>query len=65
MTAYLDSRPARDRRLMRFVAFGLAIVLAIGGLTARLFYLQIANGTTYANLAQRNRTASRSHRPEA
>jgi len=57
VTAYLDSRPGHDRRLVRFAAFGLAIVIAIGGLTARLFQLQIANGTAFANLAQRNRTS--------
>ncbi|MDQ2966260.1 MAG: hypothetical protein M3R57_10475, partial [Chloroflexota bacterium] len=56
MNAYLDGRPAKDRRAMRFGAFGLAIVLAISCLTARLFYLQIANGAGYASQAQRNQT---------
>jgi penicillin-binding protein 2 len=52
---YFDGRPERDRRVMRFVAFGLIVVIAVGGLTARLFYLQIANGAEYASLSQRNR----------
>jgi penicillin-binding protein 2 len=54
---YLGDRPVPGRRGIRFVAFGLAVVIAIGGLSARLFYLQIANGAAYATLAQRNRSA--------
>jgi len=38
-----DDRPAADRRILRFVAFGIAVVLAVSGLTTRLFYLQITN----------------------
>jgi penicillin-binding protein 2 len=56
VNTYLDGRPEIDRRAIRFIAFGLAIVLALGGLTARLFYLQIGQGTDLASLAQRNRT---------
>ncbi len=52
----LDGRQEHDRRAMRFLAFGLVIVIAITGLTARLFYLQIAHGADYATLAQLNRT---------
>lgn len=49
--------PALPRvSLMRFTAFGLVVLLGIGGLTARLFYLQIVNGHQYATLAQTNRT---------
>jgi penicillin-binding protein 2 len=47
---------AEHRRPSRFVIFGLVVVLAITGLTARLFYLQIANGAAYAGLAHQNRT---------
>ncbi|HYH91583.1 MAG TPA: penicillin-binding protein 2 [Candidatus Saccharimonadales bacterium] len=36
--------------------FGLVVVLGMGTLTARLFYLQIANGTQYATLSTRQRT---------
>src|SRR5215207_9309428 len=38
------------------MAFGLAVVIAIGALTARLFYLQIVNGAELAALAEYNRT---------
>ncbi len=56
MTTYLDSRPRSVRRLSRFLTFALVIVLAVGGLTARLFYLQIVDGGRFATLATRNRT---------
>jgi penicillin-binding protein 2 len=56
VTAYLDNRPRPVRRLTRFVAFALIIILAVGGLTARLFYLQIVDGGRFAVLATRNRT---------
>ncbi|HEY0443027.1 MAG TPA: penicillin-binding protein 2 [Candidatus Limnocylindrales bacterium] len=55
VNAYLEGHEARDRRVIRFVAFGLAVLLALGGLTARLFYLQIANGNQYTSLAESNR----------
>ena len=56
MTAYLDSRPRPVRRLSRFLSFALIVILAVGGLTARLFYLQIVDGGRFATLAARNRT---------
>jgi penicillin-binding protein 2 len=56
VTTYLDSRPRPVRHLSRFLAFGLIVILAIGGLTARLFYLQIVDGGRFATLAARNRT---------
>ena len=57
MNTYLDGRrePA-TRRLSRFLVFGIAVILAMGGLTARLFYLQIVNGGEYTTLATANRT---------
>jgi penicillin-binding protein 2 len=55
VNAYLEGHQARDRRVIRFVAFGLAVLIAIGGLTARLFYLQIAHGNQYTSLAASNR----------
>ena len=57
MNTYLDRRrePA-TRRLSRFLVFGIAIVLAMGGLTARLFYLQVVNGGQFTALATANRT---------
>jgi penicillin-binding protein 2 len=42
---------------MRFLVFGLAAVLAIGGLTTRLFYLQIVSGGQFAALSEGNRTS--------
>ncbi len=56
MNMYLDGRPAPERRFSRFVVFGLAVVLALGTLTARLFYLQITNGTEYSAISNRQRT---------
>jgi penicillin-binding protein 2 len=47
---------ARDRRLFRFIAFGLAVVLATSVLTVRLFYLQIVQGGKYDAIADRNRS---------
>jgi penicillin-binding protein 2 len=38
------------------LAFALIVILAVGGLTARLFYLQIVDGGRFATLATRNRT---------
>ena len=56
VTTYLDDRPRPIRRLSRFIAFGLIVLLAVGGLTARLFYLQIVDGGRFATLSARNRT---------
>jgi penicillin-binding protein 2 len=47
-------RPSRD--LSRFLVFALAVVVAVTGLSARLFYLQIIDGGRLATLAPRNRT---------
>jgi penicillin-binding protein 2 len=56
VTTYLDARPRPIRRLSRFVAFGVVVLLAVSGLTARLFYLQIIDGGRFATLSARNRT---------
>jgi penicillin-binding protein 2 len=54
---YLDGqRPLSARRFSRYLVFGLVVVLAMGTLTARLFYLQITNGTEYAAISNRQRT---------
>jgi penicillin-binding protein 2 len=57
MTGYLDGHPEPTRPGIRFLVFGLAAILAIGGLTTRLFYLQIVSGGQFAALSQGNRTA--------
>ena len=54
--AYLISKPDRDRRPLRFVAFGIVMVLIFGVLTTRLAYLQISNGTVLAARAESQRT---------
>jgi penicillin-binding protein 2 len=52
MTPYLDGRPAATRPGSRFLIFGIAVIIAIGGLTTRLFYLQVVSGGTFAALDQ-------------
>jgi penicillin-binding protein 2 len=56
MNSYLDGRTQVSRPGTRFLVFGLAAILAIGGLTTRLFYLQIVSGGDFAALSQGNRT---------
>jgi len=56
VTAYLDHRPRPVRSLSRFLTFALIVVIAVSGLTARLFYLQIVDGGRLATLATHNRT---------
>ena len=56
MTTYLDNRPRPIRRPARFIAFGLVTLIAVGGLTARLFFIQIVDGGRFATLSARNRT---------
>jgi len=56
VNTYLDGKPLSTRRFSRYLVFGLIVVLAVGTLTARLFYLQITNGTEYAAISNRQRT---------
>lgn len=56
MNVYLEGRRPYSRPVSRFVAFGLAVVIAVSVLSARLFYLQIVSGGQYASLAEGNRT---------
>ena len=56
MNTYLDGRAPAQRRFSRFLVFGLAVILALGTLTARLFYLQITNGTEFAAISNKQRT---------
>ena len=55
MSAFLDDRPKPVRSLSRFLTFVLIVVVAVSGLTARLFYLQIVDGGRLATLATKNR----------
>ena len=56
VNTYLDGRPVDARRLSRFLVFGLIVVLGVSTLTARMFYLQVTNGTQYSALSTRQRT---------
>ena len=55
---YLLQHRERDRRPIRFVAFGLVTVLVFSLLTLRLGYLQITNGRAYAAQAEANSTVT-------
>ena len=55
MNPFLDGRPMATRPGSRFLIFGIASILAISGLTTRLFYLQIVSGGQFAALSQGNR----------
>ncbi len=55
---YLLQYKERDRRPIRFVAFGLVTVLVFSLLTMRLGYLQITNGRAYAAKAEANSTVT-------
>ncbi|HLQ47506.1 MAG TPA: penicillin-binding protein 2 [Candidatus Dormibacteraeota bacterium] len=56
MSAYLDGRRESSRPLSRFLVFGLAVVIGLGSLSARLFYMQVVSASDYSALAQSNRT---------
>jgi penicillin-binding protein 2 len=56
VSTFLDERPKPVRSLSRFLTFALIVIIAISGLTARLFYLQIVDGGRLATLAVRNQT---------
>ena len=53
----LDGRRETVRPLSRFLVFGLAVVVSLSALTARLFYLQVVNGGQFTALAEGNRTS--------
>jgi len=44
VSTFLDERPKPVLSLSRFLVFALIVILAVSGLTARLFYLQIVDG---------------------
>jgi penicillin-binding protein 2 len=56
VSAFLDERPKPVRSLSRFVTFALIVVFAVGGLTARLFYIQLVDGGHLATLVTHNRS---------
>lgn len=54
-----DSAPVTRNLAPRFIAFGIAIVLAVSGLGLRLFQLQLAEGSTYAAYQEQQLTTKR------
>ena len=56
--AIVDERPTRERQLVRFLAFGIAVLIGVSGLTARLVYLQFVRGQVYQARAEQNRTVT-------
>jgi penicillin-binding protein 2 len=56
VNTYLDGRREYTRPLSRFLLFGLVAIVGLSVLTARLFYLQVLSGGTFATLAEGNRT---------
>ena len=56
MNGYLDGRRESSRPLSRFLVFGLAVVIGLGSLSARLFYMQVVSASDYSALAEANRT---------
>lgn len=56
MSEYVLGRPEppQNRLGVRFGVFGLIVVLVVGALTTRLFYMQAVQGGYYDDLAQRN-----------
>ena len=56
----MADRPAPQRNLApRFIAFGIAIILAVAGLGLRLFQLQLEEGSTYAAYQEYELTTER------
>jgi penicillin-binding protein 2 len=56
VNTYLDGRREHGRPLSRFLVFGLAVVIGLTSLSARLFYMQVVKAGDYEALAQGNRT---------
>jgi penicillin-binding protein 2 len=56
MSVYVDGRPSIAPSRIRFVAFGLAVILGAGALTARLFALQVGGTGQFTALAATTRT---------
>jgi penicillin-binding protein 2 len=56
VSTFLDGRREYSRPLSRFLVFGLAAIVAISALTARLFYMQVISNTEFTSLADSNRT---------
>ncbi|HET7026804.1 MAG TPA: penicillin-binding protein 2 [Candidatus Limnocylindrales bacterium] len=58
MSVLTGDTPLPDKRPLRFVTFALVAVLGFSGLTARLVYLQVAQGHQYTALSATNRSVT-------
>ena len=56
MSTYLDGRREVGRPVSRFLVFGLAVIVGLGSLSARLFYMQVVSAGSYQTLAEGNRS---------
>lgn len=56
MSTYLGEPQAPSKRLARFIAFGLAVLIGFGALTVRLYQLQVVHGPQSSSLSARDRT---------
>jgi penicillin-binding protein 2 len=56
MSVFVDGPRDYSRPNNRFLIFGLAVIVAVAGLSTRLFYLQIVQGKQFETLSQGNRT---------
>jgi penicillin-binding protein 2 len=56
VSTYLDGRPVPAPSRLRFLVFGLAVVVAASALGARLFAIQVGGATPYTALAGTTRT---------
>lgn len=54
MSAVTHESESSDRRILRFVAFAVAVVLAVSTLTARLVQLQVLQGGQFSTLSAQN-----------
>ena len=55
MTPFVEDSATPSRPGSRFLVFGLAAIIAIAGLTTRLFYLQLVSGGELAALTETSR----------
>ena len=53
---YIDGSTTTTRSPSRFLVFALAVIICLGTLGARLFYLQVVSGGEFAAMADGNRT---------
>ncbi len=54
MNVLAGEQPTSDRRPLRFVAFGIAVILGVGTLTGRLVQLQMVQGGQFSQLSTEN-----------